>query len=126
MSFELTGKILEIFPTQNISEKFKKREFIVEYRDNPSGVYTQILKFQFTGDKCSMLDNYKVGQDVNISFNLKGRKYVKDGRTSYFMDLEAWKIGTGAAMPDSNNNNLPTYDSYSKLEEEDDNGGLPF
>lgn len=125
MSFELTGKILEISSTQNITDKFKKREFIVEYKDNPSGMYVQYLKFQFTGDKVTLLDTFKPGQDVNISFNLKGRKYEKDGRTSYFMDLEAWKIspisGNTAASPQ-----LPEYESYNRLEAEDENGGLPF
>jgi single-strand DNA-binding protein len=125
MSFELKGRIVEIFNTQTITDKFKKREFIVEYADNPSGTYVQYLKFQFTGDKVSVLDTYKAGQEVNISFNLKGRKYEKDGRVSYFMDLEAWKLSTLDNMPESNNN-LPSYESYNKLEEEDENGGLPF
>lgn len=125
MSFELTGKILEISSTQNITDKFKKREFIVEYKDNPSGMYVQYLKFQFTGDKVTLLDTFKPGQDVTISFNLKGRKYEKDGRTTYFMDLEAWKIspvaGNTAVAP-----GLPEYESYNRLEAEDENGGLPF
>jgi len=125
MSFELTGKIIEILATQTITDKFKKREFIVEYKDNPSGAYVQYLKFQFTGDKVTMLDSYKPGQDVNISFNIKGRKYEKDGRVSYFMDLEAWKIGTVNGMQ-AGNGNLPSYEGYTKLEEEDENGGLPF
>jgi len=98
MSFELTGKILEISSTQNITEKFRKREFIVEYKDNPSGMYPQILKFQFTGDKCTLLDTYRSGQEVTISFNIRGRKYEKDGRVSYFTDLEAWKINPASGF----------------------------
>lgn len=121
MSFELTGKILEIGSIQNISEKFKKREFIVEYHDNPSGSYAQYLKFQFTGDKCSVLDNFRPGQEVNISFNLKGRKYEKDGRVSYFMDLEAWRLS--AAGNNAPVGNPPTSESRFLEEEE---GGLPF
>jgi hypothetical protein len=123
MSFELTGKILEIGSTQNITDKFKKREFIVEYRDNPSGTYFQYLKFQFTGDKCSALDNFRPGQEVNISFNLKGRKYEKDGRVSYFMDLEAWRLSSASA-------NLPADQGQPLGEprflEDDSNGDLPF
>ncbi len=125
MSFELTGKILEIFATQTITEKFKKREFIVEYKDNPSGAYVQYLKFQCTGDKVTLLDSYNPGQDVNISFNIKGRKYEKDGRVSYFMDLEAWRISNANGSQPSNGN-LPSYEEYNRLEEEDENGGLPF
>ncbi len=125
MSFELTGKIIEILATQTITDKFKKREFIIEYKDNPSGAYVQYLKFQFTGEKVTMLDSYRPGQDVNISFNIKGRKYEKDGRVSYFMDLEAWKIGTANGIQ-AGSGNLPSYENYPRLEEEDENGGLPF
>lgn len=124
MSFELTGKIADIFATQTITEKFKKREFVVEYKDNPNGQYVQYLKFQFTGDKCTMLDSYSAGQEVTISFNLKGRKYEKDGRTSYFMDLEAWRISAAGSQQANNNNQYP--ESYSRFQEEDDNSGLPF
>lgn len=125
MSFELTGRILEIAPTQNITDRFKKREFIVEYRDNPQGQYVQYLKFQFTGDKVTMLDSYKVDQEVNISFNLKGRKYEKDGRVSYFMDLEAWKISpaNGGQVASSS---LPSPDRFNSLDSEDEDTGLPF
>ncbi|MGE5317715.1 MAG: DUF3127 domain-containing protein, partial [Chloroflexota bacterium] len=88
------------------------------------GMYVQFLKFQFTGDKCATLDNFKPGMDVLVSFNLKGRKYEKDGRISYFMDLEAWKLAsTSGVQPQSN---LPEYESYNRLEAEDENGGLPF
>jgi hypothetical protein len=72
-----------------------------------------------------LLDTYKPGQDVNISFNLKGRKYEKDGRVSYFMDLEAWKINLASGAP-SPSAGLPEYESYNRLEAEDENGGLPF
>lgn len=125
MSFELVGKIIEISGVQVISDKFKKREFIVEYKDNPGAPYIQYLKFQCTGDKCSMLDSYKVGQEVNISFNLKGRKYEKDGRVSYFMDLEAWRINSGNGSVQTGND-LPSFGNLPSLEEEDENGGLPF
>ncbi len=124
MSFELTGKILEIFNEQLISDKFKKREFIVEFKETPNSNYPQYLKFQFTGDKCSILGQYKAGQDVNVSFNLRGRKYQKDGKVSYFTDLEAWKMmPVNASAPI--NNDLPNYGSYEP-EEDDANGGLPF
>ncbi len=62
MSFELTGKILEIFNEQLIADKFRKREFIVEYKDSPNTMYPQTLKFQFTNDKCSVLDQFKPGE----------------------------------------------------------------
>ena len=41
----LTGKIVEIFDTNQIKETFKKREFVVEYADNPS--YPELIKMEF-------------------------------------------------------------------------------
>ena len=33
MAFELTGKLIEKFDTQEITEKFKKREFVIEFQE---------------------------------------------------------------------------------------------
>ena len=93
MSFEIEGKITEIFNTQEISEKFRKREFVIENtRDTGNYQFTDFIKFQLTQDKCELLDNYQVNQQVKISFNLSGRKYEKNGETMYFTNLNAWRI----------------------------------
>ncbi|MFQ5559364.1 MAG: DUF3127 domain-containing protein, partial [Nitrospinota bacterium] len=41
---DITGTILEIFDTVNVSQSFKKREFVVEYVENPQ--YPEQLKFE--------------------------------------------------------------------------------
>lgn len=88
---ELTAKITEIFQTQQISGTFKKREFVVEYAENPQ--YPEYIKFEFIQDKCDMLDNYQVGNEVTIGFNLKGRKWNDPkGGVKYFNTLQAWRI----------------------------------
>ena len=93
MSFEIEGKITEIFNTQEITEKFRKREFVIENtRDTGSYQFTDFIKFQLTQDKCELLDNYQVTQQVKVSFNLSGRKYEKNGETMYFTNLNAWRI----------------------------------
>jgi hypothetical protein len=43
-------------------------------------------------DKCSLLDGLGINSQVKVSFNLRGRKWEKDGQTSYFTNLDAWKI----------------------------------
>jgi hypothetical protein len=88
---QLQGKLVEIFATQEVSEKFSKREFVVEYAENPS--YTEYIKLEVVNDKVSILDNYKVGDSVDVAFNLRGRKWVdKSGKVSYFNTLVCWKI----------------------------------
>ena len=93
MSFEIEGKIVEIFNTQQINDNFRKREFVIENtRDTGSYQFTDYIKFQLTQDKCEIMDNYQVDQQVKVSFNLSGRKYEKNGETLYFTNLNAWRI----------------------------------
>ena len=101
---EIQGKLLEISDTVQIKETFRKRDFVVEYSDNPQ--YPEYVKFECIQDKCDMLDNYSVGQDVTVSFNLKGRKWVDpQGETKYFNSLQAWRMqpasGASAAPNDA-------------------------
>ena len=63
--YKLEGTIVHIGETQVVSDKFSKREIVV----NNNAMYPQEVLFQFTQDKCSILDNFKIGQGVNISFN---------------------------------------------------------
>ena len=88
---EVQGKLLEISDTVQIKETFRKREFVLEYSDNPQ--YPEYVKFECIQDRCDQLDNFSVGQDVTVSFNLKGRKWVDpQGTTKYFNSLQAWRI----------------------------------
>ena len=93
MSFEVSGKLIEKSGVVEISAKFKKREFVIEKMENSGGFeFTDYIKFQLTQDKCSVLDPYTLGDNIKVSFNLRGRKWEKDGKLSYFTNLEAWRI----------------------------------
>lgn len=100
------GKIKEIFDTQHVSDRFSKREFVLEYVDNPQ--YPQYIKFEMVKDRCDSLDDFKVGEDVDVQFNLRGRAWTNSqGATQYFNTLQAWRIdrasGDAAAAPANNN-----------------------
>ncbi|MCK5136381.1 MAG: DUF3127 domain-containing protein [Bacteroidales bacterium] len=94
MSFEINGRLAEKFETQKVSERFQKREFILEIKSSGTTGYefVDLIKFQTTQDKCSLLDQYNVDDMVKVAFNLRGRKWEKDGQVSYFTNLEAWRI----------------------------------
>jgi hypothetical protein len=86
---QVAGKIVAIMPTQVVSEKFSKREFVIETPDQ----YPQQILFQLTQDKCSVLDSLKIGQEVDVHLNIRGRSWQNpQGETKYFNTLEAWKI----------------------------------
>ncbi len=94
MSFEINGRLAEKYETQQISDRFQKREFILEIKSTGTSGYefVDFIKFQSTQDKCSLLDQFNVDDQVKVAFNLRGRKWEKDGQVSYFTNLEAWRI----------------------------------
>jgi len=96
MSFEINGRLAEKFETQKVSDRFQKREFVLEIKSNSATGYefVDFIKFQSTQDKCALLDQVNIDDTVKVSFNLRGRKWEKDGQVSYFTNLEAWRIET--------------------------------
>ncbi|TXI85519.1 MAG: DUF3127 domain-containing protein [Crocinitomicaceae bacterium] len=96
--FKLTGTVKVLNNTVQVSEKFSKREFVVT---DTSSMYPQDIMFQATQDKCSMLDAVQPGEQVEVSFNLRGREWTSpQGEVKYFNTLEAWRIEkVGAAAP---------------------------
>lgn len=92
----ITGTIKEIYPEQQVSDKFSKREIVITVADK----YPQHITVQFTQDKCALLDRYMVGDNVIVSVNLRGKQYQgRDGQTRYFNSIEAWKIERTENVP---------------------------
>jgi len=124
----VTGKIVEILEVQQVSATFKKREFVIEYAENPQ--YPEFVKFETIQDKCAMLDNLSNGDEVSVEFNLKGRKWTDpQGATKYFNSLQAWKISQVSSGVNANAGDTqqpigeePDWMSTNKEEE----GDLPF
>jgi len=103
--FQLTGKLRVKKNTQQVTDSFKKREFVIT---DESTQYAQHVLFQLTQDKCDLLDAVNEGDEVKVSFNLRGREWTspKDGEVKFFNSLDAWKIesmnaGGNAPMPET-------------------------
>lgn len=96
MGMEATGKLHTIFETKQVSERFTKREFVIELADNPK--YPQVVLFQLTGDRCAQLDDLRVGDEVRIEFSLRGREWRSPkGEVKYFNSLDVWKVEAARA-----------------------------
>jgi hypothetical protein len=96
MGIEVSGKLHTINETKQVSERFSKREFVVELTDNPK--YPQLVLFQLTGDRCTQLDDFKQGDEVRIEFSLRGREWRSpQGELKYFNSLDVWKLEPGRA-----------------------------
>ncbi len=126
--FNITGTIKMKGNEQQVSDKFKKREFVLSEN---SSQYPQYLSFQLTQDRCALLDPFKEGAEIKVFFNLRGREWVSpQNETKYFNSLEAWKLeAVAAAAPapapqDSmGKSSNPMPESVPAPTEEDD---LPF
>lgn len=98
MRFELTGKLEEKFDTVQISATFKKKEFVLlTTEEGGNRVFENHIKFQLVQDRTSMLDGINPGDTIKVHFNIRGNRFEKDGKVSYFTNLEAWRIETEAA-----------------------------
>ena len=110
---QLTGIIKVKKDEQAVSDKFRKRDFVLT--DN-SSQYPQHISFQATQDRCSLLDGVNVGDTVTVHFNLRGREWTSpQGEIKYFNTLEAWKIdrtapGSTPSQPAEYAENIPAQD----------------
>ena len=109
MGIETTGKLHTIFETKQVSERFSKREFVVEITDNPK--YPQTVLFQLTGDRCAQLDGMNVGDQITVEFSLRGREWRSpQGEIKYFNSLDVWKVFPARANASNGRNSRNSYD----------------
>jgi single-strand DNA-binding protein len=87
---EVIGTLKTKFDTQKVSDRFQKREFILTTEANTP--YPQHVSFQVTQDKCSILDQFRDGEEIKVQFNLRGREWNGPQGIKYFNTLEAWRI----------------------------------
>lgn len=98
MSLEVTGKLIVKDDTQQVSDKFKKREFVLELAEEINGnIYTNFAKMQLTQNKCEIIDRFNVGDTVKASFNIKGNKWERDGKVNYMSNLDVWRVESATA-----------------------------
>lgn len=90
MSFEVVGKLHKKFDTENKTDTFQAREFVIEVDGN----YPQFVKFQLVQDRCSLVDNYEEGEMINVHFDLRGREW--NGK--YFTNLNAWRVDKAGSV----------------------------
>jgi hypothetical protein len=103
---EVIGIIKVISETLRVSEKFQKREFVIT--TDSTTPYPQHVSFQLAQDKVELINNCKIGDEIKIQFNLRGREWNGPQGVKYFNTLEAWRIesvGTATATPNTSNTN---------------------
>lgn len=106
MAYELTGKVKLIQAVQEFASGFSKQEMVVTVEE---GNYPQDINLEFLKDKISLLSGLSAGDEVKVSFDIRGREY--NGR--YYNNLVGWKIERASAQADD------PYDGYQPPEPPD-------
>jgi hypothetical protein len=124
---EVQGRIKLIGETQTFGTNgFRKREIVVTTDEQ----YPQTIMVEFVQDKTELLNNYKEGQEVKISINLRGREWVNpQGETKYFNSIQGWRIE--ALQTESGDASVPPVPPMDAFEpagdlNEEDHDDLPF
>ena len=115
MAYELTGKIKIIQEEQTFDSGFSKREMVVTVED---GNYPQDINLEFVKDKAKLLDDLQPGQEVTVTFDIRGREY--NGR--YFNNLQGWKVSSETMDKQSKENST----SAENLDQPDIDSDIPF
>src|SRR6185437_2073428 len=115
MSLEVTGKLLVKYDSQQVNDRFRKREFVIELAEEINGnVYTNYAKMQLVQNKCDIIDRFNEGDMVKVSFNIKGNKWEKDGKVNFITNLDAWRIeSANGAAPTGNMSNAQPAGAYN-------------
>jgi hypothetical protein len=124
---ELQGKIKMIDETKTYGNNgFRKRELVITTEEQ----YPQHILIEFVQDKTDLLNNYKVGQDVKVSINVRGREWVNpQGETKYFNSIQGWRVenvsqaaGSGEMPP------MPPAEAFEPANDfnEEEHDDLPF
>lgn len=125
MSYEIVGKLIAVFDIVQRTETFKTREFVIEKTEDIGGrTITNYVKFQCVQDKTAMVDKFHIGDDVKVQFNIKGTKWVKDGRENYITNLDAWRMETMKMGQNSHGSDAVNYNDMPPPSDNIDD--LPF
>jgi len=117
MEFKISGKLKLLFEAQSWDSGFSKREFVITTQEQ----YPQDVKFECIKDKISMLDGLNPGDELTVSFNVRGNEY----NDRYFVNLQAWKIESNVSAENTPPSPAPPDNELEPLGE-DESDDLPF
>lgn len=108
MGMDTRGRLHHIYDAQQVTERFRKREFVLEL--DADGRYPQYVIFQLTGDRCDSIEGFTVGDPVRVEFSLRGREWKSPkGETRFFNSLDVWTIEHEGARARGGVDDLPPF-----------------
>jgi len=120
---EVQGKVKLIGEVKTFGESFNKREIVLTTNDQ----YPQMIMIELHQDKCDLINNYKVGDDVKVSINLRGKEWVNpEGVARYFNSLVGWRIESTAKQNTPVDTTMKSVNELEKSIANDEPDDLPF
>lgn len=122
---KVRGIVHLIEETKTYGQKGFQKRLVVLEQDN--GRFPNFIPVDFLRDNCSAADDLTVGDDVEITYSLSGRKWQKDpsSETKYFLSAEAisFKILTPAGDAPAGGDASSANDAFAESYDEND---IPF
>ena len=118
------GIVHVVEETKTYGQKGIQKRLVVLEQD--TGRFTNYIPVEFIRDSCSSADALNVGDDVEVSYQLSGRKWQRDpdSEVKYFLTAEAlsFKKMSEGGTPDSDSGSANDAFSESNYDE----GDIPF
>lgn len=122
---KVQGKVHLIEETKTYGQKgFRKRLVVLE---QSKGRFDNYIPVEFLQDNCDSVDEMSVGNDVEITYRLNGRKWQRDANSEvkFFLNLEAVDFRVLGDQADSFVESRDVNDAFSEAAQEGDEN-IPF
>jgi hypothetical protein len=127
MEYEITGRIAEVYPVIRVNERFRKREFVIEHKESGGGqALVDYIKFQLTQDKCEIIDESWLREEVIVHFNIRGNRWEKNGAINYITNLNALSVSRGTVASGNGQQAILNARLEDVPPPNDEFGDLPF
>lgn len=123
---KVKGKVYLIEETKSYGAKGFRKRLVVLEQDN--GRFQNFIPLDFTRDACDMVDSMKVGDEVEVSYVLSGRKWQKDPQSEvkFFLSAEAVSFKTVGGDTDLESNQKVQDAANEAFAESYEEGDIPF
>lgn len=122
---KVKGVVHLVEETKSYGAKGFRKRMIVLTQD--FGSFTNYVPLEFTRENCDLANDLNVGDEIEVTYRLNGRKWQRDAdsEVKYFLNAEAMGFtqvasGGGAKSADINSAN----DAFSEVSY--DEGDVPF
>lgn len=123
---KVRGRVHLVEETKTFGQKgFRKRLVVIE-QDN--GRFPNFIPVEFLQEACDQVDSMNVGDEIEISYRLSGRRWQKDpnSEAKYFLSCEAISYRmVGGAASDGGFSSGSANEDLAEAAYEDD-GDVPF